>query len=62
MVAILPILDVGYYATKRLGILHLHVLHILDILLAHRYHRICLCQTDERCVIEHSSNDRSSFY
>ena len=59
---ILPILDVGYYTTKRLGILHLHFLHILDFLLADRYHGICLCQTDERCVIEHSSNDSGSFY
>ena len=34
MVETLPILDMGYYAAKRLGILHLHVLHILDVLLA----------------------------
>lgn len=62
MAGILPILDMGDYATKRLGILHLHVLHILDFLLAYRCHRICLCQTDERCVIEHSSDNGGSFY
>ena len=61
MVGMVPILDMGYYAAKRAGILHLHFLHILHFLLAYRYHGVCLCQTDERCVIEHSSNDRGSF-
>ena len=62
MVGILPVFDMGYYTTQRLGILHLHILHILDFLLAYGYHGVCLCQTDERCVIEHSRNDSSSFY
>lgn len=57
----LPILDMGNYTAKRLGILHLHFLHILHFLLTYRYHWICLCQTDERCVIEHSSNDSGTF-
>lgn len=61
MVAMVPILDMGYYTAKSLGILHLHFLHILHILLAYRYHRVCLCQADKRCVIEHSSNDGGSF-
>ena len=51
----------GYYTAKRLSILHLHVLHILYILLAYMYHGICLCQTDERCVVEHPSYNSCSF-
>lgn len=61
MVEMLPILNMGYYAAKHLGIPHLHVLHILDFLLAYRYHGVRLCKADERCVIEHSSNDSGSF-
>ena len=57
----IPILDMGYDTAERLGILHLHVLHILHVLLAYRYHGICLRQTNECCVIEHSSNDSGSF-
>ena len=52
----------SYYAAKRLGVLHLHVLHILYFLLAYRHHGIRLPQTDERCVIEHSSDDSGPFY
>ena len=62
MVGIIPILDMGYDTAERLRILHLHVLHILDFLLAYRNHGICLCQADKRCVIEHSSDDSGSFY
>lgn len=61
MVGKLPILDMGYYSTKSVSILHLHFLHFLHILLAYGYHGIRLCQADERCVIEHSSNDSGSF-
>ena len=61
MVGMLPILDMGYYAAERPGILHLHFLHILHFLLAYGDHGVCLCQTYERCVIEHSSNDRGPF-
>ena len=61
MVGVIPILDMGYDTAEGLGILHLHVLHILHFLLAYGYHGICLRQTNERCVIEHSSNDRGPF-
>ena len=52
----------SYNAAKRLGVLHLHILHILYFLLAYRHHGIRLRQTDERCVIEHSSDDSGPFY
>ena len=43
MAGIIPILDMGYDAAKRVSILHLHFLHILHFLLAYGYHRIRLC-------------------
>lgn len=43
-------------------IMHLHFLHILHFLLAHRDHRIGLRQQNDSSVIEHSSYDGRTLY
>lgn len=41
--------------------MHLHFLHVLHILLAHRHHWVSLCQQDNRSVVEHSGYNSGSF-
>lgn len=50
----------GYDAAALSCVVHLHFLHVLHLLLAHRHHRVCLRQQNDGCMIEHSCNDSGS--
>lgn len=41
--------------------MHLHFLHVLHVLLAHRHHWVSLCQQYYRSMVEHSGYNSGSF-
>ncbi len=50
-----------YYAAALTGVVHLHFLHVLHLLLAHRRHGIGLCQHDYCSMVEHPGHSSGSF-
>ena len=57
----LPVFDVSNDAAALTRIVHLHFLHILQILLVHHHHWVRLRQHDQSRMVEHSRNNRSAF-